>query len=104
MKFFHLFEIIINCNFLQILDLAENNITIIEKNSFKDIYQASINISHNNLETIQPKAFENCVNITVLDLSFNRLTNFSKNVFDETTFATVFQLSHNFLTNLAHVS
>lgn len=63
-----------------------------------------INISHNGLETIQPKSFENCVNITILDLSFNKLKNFSKNVFDETTFATNFQLSHNLLTNLAHVS
>ncbi|KAL9918993.1 insulin like growth factor binding protein acid labile subunit convoluted isoform 1-T3 [Glossina fuscipes fuscipes] len=97
------FQMFTQLNYIEILDLAENNITTIEKNSFKDIYQASINISHNNLETIQPKAFENCVNITVLDLSFNRLTNFSKNVFDETTFATVFQLSHNFLTNLAHI-
>ena len=84
--------------------MAENNITLIEKNSFKDIYQSIINISHNSLETIQPKSFENCVNITVLDLSFNKLKNFSKNVFDETTFATNFQLSHNYLTNLAQVS
>lgn len=84
--------------------MAENNITLIEKNSFKDIYQSSINISHNGLENIQPKAFENCVNITVLDLSFNKLKNFSKGVFDETTFATEFQLSHNLLSNLANVS
>ena len=83
--------------------MAENSITIVEKNSFKDIYQASINISYNMLENIEPKAFENCVNITVLDLSHNRLTNFSKNSFDEFTFATEFQLSHNLLTNLAQV-
>lgn len=83
--------------------MAENSITIVEKNSFKDIYQATINISHNMIEKIEPKAFENCVNITTLDLSHNRLMNFSKNSFDETTFATIFQLSHNMLTNLAQV-
>lgn len=88
---------------LQLLDLAENNITKIEKNSFKDIYQAVINVSHNALELIETGAFENCVNITVLDLSHNRLTNFSRRSFDETTFATEFQLSYNGLTNLAHV-
>ncbi|KAI8126994.1 hypothetical protein FF38_08671 [Lucilia cuprina] len=97
------FQMFSQLNYIEILDLAENNITLIEKNSFKDIYQALINISHNGLETIQPKAFENCVNITTLDLSFNKLKNFSKNVFDETTFATNFQLSHNFLTSLAQI-
>ncbi|XP_073844733.1 insulin like growth factor binding protein acid labile subunit convoluted [Musca autumnalis] len=97
------YQMFTQLNYIEVLDLAENNITLIEKNSFKDIYQSVINISHNALETIQPKAFENCVNITVLDLSFNRLKNFSKGAFDETTFATEFQLSHNFFTNLADV-
>lgn len=83
--------------------MAENNITIVEKHSFKDIYQSTINISHNSLEKIESFAFENCVNITILDLSFNRLTNFSRNSFDLTTFATEFQVSYNFLTNLAQV-
>jgi len=88
----------------QLLDLAENNIAKIEKNSFKDIYQAVINVSHNALELIETAAFENCVNITVLDLSHNLLTNFSRRSFDETTFATYFQLSYNNLTNLAQVT
>lgn len=83
------------------MDLAENNITKIEKNSFKDIYQAVINVSHNALELIETAAFENCINITKLDLSHNRLANFSRRSFDETTFATEFQLSFNVFTNLA---
>ncbi|XP_075166758.1 insulin like growth factor binding protein acid labile subunit convoluted [Haematobia irritans] len=97
------FQMFTQLNYIEILNLAENNITLIEKNSFKDIYQSVINISHNALETIQPKSFENCVNITVLDLSHNKLKNFSKGVFDENTFATEFQLSYNFLSNLADV-
>ncbi|XP_059226145.1 protein artichoke [Stomoxys calcitrans] len=97
------YQMFTQLNYIEILNLAENNITLIEKNSFKDIYQSVINISHNALESIQPKSFENCVNITVLDLSFNKLKNFSKGAFDENTFATEFQLSHNFLINLADV-
>ncbi|XP_067629795.1 chaoptin [Eurosta solidaginis] len=97
------FQMFSQLNYVELIDLAENNITVVEKHSFKDIYQAMINISHNMLEKIEPLAFENCVNITVLDLSFNRLTNFSRNTFDPTTFTTEFQLSYNFFTNLAQV-
>ncbi|XP_034477400.1 toll-like receptor 3 [Drosophila innubila] len=97
------YQMFTQMNYVELLDLAENNITKIEKNSFKDIYQAVINVSHNALELIETAAFENCVNITVLDLSHNRLTNFSRRSFDETTFASEFQLSFNSLTNLAHI-
>ncbi|EDW72313.2 uncharacterized protein Dwil_GK20783 [Drosophila willistoni] len=97
------YQMFTQMNYVELLDLAENNITKIEKNSFKDIYQAVINVSHNALELIETGAFENCVNITTLDLSHNRLTNFSRRSFDETTFATIFQLSYNGLTNLAQI-
>ncbi|XP_023162502.2 chaoptin [Drosophila hydei] len=97
------YQMFTQMNYVELLDLAENNITKIEKNSFKDIYQAVINVSHNALELIETAAFENCVNITKLDLSHNRLVNFSRRSFDETTFATEFQLSYNGFTNLAHI-
>ncbi|XP_030384456.1 insulin-like growth factor-binding protein complex acid labile subunit [Scaptodrosophila lebanonensis] len=97
------YQMFTQMNYVELIDLAENNISKIEKNSFKDIYQAVINVSHNALELIESAAFENCVNITVLDLSHNRLANFSRRSFDETTFASEFQLSYNELTNLAHI-
>ncbi|XP_034651599.1 chaoptin isoform X2 [Drosophila subobscura] len=97
------YQMFTQMNYVELLDLAENNITKIEKNSFKDIYQAVINISHNALELIETAAFENCINITTLDLSHNRLTNFSRRSFDENTFATTFQLSFNGLTSLSHI-
>ena len=75
-------------------------VTTVEKLAFKDLITVNINLSHNHISLIEPRAFENCVNITVLDLSDNKLENFSKSAFDETTYATELQLSYNLLTAL----
>lgn len=83
--------------------MSENMVTIIEKLSFKDLISVHVNLSHNQISQIEPRAFENCANITVLDLSFNKIDNFSKNSFDPTTFANELQLSFNFLTSLNQV-
>lgn len=88
---------------LQILDLAENQITEIQKQSFKDLYQAIINISHNAIELLENDAFENCANITLLDLSHNRIANIPKFTFDSTSYAYELQLSYNMLTNMSQV-
>lgn len=83
--------------------MAENNITEIQKQSFKDLYLTHINVSHNSLEKFERLSFENCANITVLDLSFNLIKTIPKNTFDETTYATELLVSHNFLTDLSQV-
>lgn len=62
-----------------------------------------INISRNAVKKIEPNSFENCANITLLDLSHNFIEDFPKETFDSTTYANELQLSYNFLTDLAQV-
>lgn len=87
----------------QIINLAENKITSIDKQAFTDLYLAVVNISHNELSSIEPGAFQNCNNMTLLDLSHNRLKEIDKRAFDENTYASVFQVSYNEFTDLAQV-
>lgn len=87
----------------QIIDLAENLITEVQKQSFKDLYLTHINISHNAIDTFESHAFENCVNMTTLDLSHNAIRSFARNAFDELSYATDFLLSYNQLENMTAV-
>lgn len=77
--------------------------TEIQKLAFKDLYLATINISRNEIKKIEPGAFVNCANITVLDLSHNNIESIPKKAFDETTYATELQLSYNYLTDMGQV-
>lgn len=88
----------------QLIDVSENQVTEIAKLSFKDLYLVRINLSHNAIETIEPGAFENCANVTVLDMSHNKIGNIPRTAFDANTYATELQLSYNLLTDLAQVS
>lgn len=85
------------------MDLSQNNITEISKLGFKDLYLTNINLSRNAISKIEPGAFENCANITVLDLSHNNLSIIPKKAFDETTYATELQLSYNRFTEMNQV-
>lgn len=75
----------------------------IQKQSFKDLFLAHINISHNIIQKFEPSSFENCVNITILDLSHNNITEFSKKTFDETSYATELIISFNQIYNMSTV-
>ncbi|CAD1469924.1 unnamed protein product [Heterotrigona itama] len=97
------FQMFNQLQFAELIDVSENFVTVIEKLSFKDLYLAKINLSHNEISNIEPGAFENCVNITVLDLSHNKLENISKHSFDSVTYATELQLSYNQFTALNQV-
>lgn len=61
-------------------------------------------MSHNAIEKFESAAFENCVNMTVLDLSHNSIASFARGTFDELSYATVFLLSYNQLTNMSSVN
>ncbi|XP_066596198.1 protein artichoke [Prorops nasuta] len=89
--------------YAELLDVSENLVTVVEKLAFKDLYLATVNLSHNQIATIEPGAFENCANITVLDLGYNKLENISKYSFDSATYANILQLSYNMLTALSQV-
>lgn len=88
---------------MQLIDVSANEVTEIQKLSFKDLYLVRINLSHNAIETIEPGAFENCANVTVLDLSHNKIANIPRTAFDANTYATDLQLSYNLLTDLGQV-
>lgn len=91
-------------NYVEIIDLAENNIVEVQKQSFKDLYLTHINMSHNAITKFESGSFENCVNMTTLDLSYNQINAFAKYAFDELSYATQFLLSYNAFTNLSAVS
>lgn len=83
--------------------MAENKITQIQKQAFKEIYLTHVNISHNLIDTIEIGSFENCVNMTMLDLSWNKIGDLKKGIFDEISYAGVLDMSHNLLTNFSRV-
>jgi Leucine-rich repeat (LRR) protein len=87
-----------------LINLAENNITVVESQAFTDLYLAVVNISHNALSSIEPGAFQNCNNMTVLDLSYNNLVNISRSAFDENSYASELQVSYNKFSDFGQVS
>ncbi|KAJ1526791.1 hypothetical protein ONE63_008362 [Megalurothrips usitatus] len=97
------FQMFQQLQYCEVIDVSENQVTDIQKLSFKDLYLVRINLSHNAIETIEPGAFENCANVTVLDLSHNKIGNIPRTAFDANTYATELQLSYNLLTDLAQV-
>ncbi|XP_055377992.1 toll-like receptor 3 [Condylostylus longicornis] len=97
------YQMFAQLNYIEVINVAENKITEIQKQSFKDLYLTKINISHNEVSTIENFAFENCANMTLLDLSYNNLTGIDSNVFDSTTYATELQLSYNYFTDMAGI-
>lgn len=89
---------------LQHIDLAENQILDVQKQSFKDLYLVHINISHNIIQNFEMLSFENCVNMTTLDLSHNQIKMFPKKTFDEASYASILLLSFNQLKNMSTVT
>ncbi|XP_039306164.1 insulin-like growth factor-binding protein complex acid labile subunit isoform X2 [Solenopsis invicta] len=97
------FQMFNQLQFAELLDVSENFVTVVEKLAFKDIYLAKVNLSHNEISKIEPVAFENCANITLLDLSHNKLENISKYSFDSASYAMELQLSYNLITSLNQI-
>ncbi|XP_014218318.1 toll-like receptor Tollo [Copidosoma floridanum] len=85
------------------IDVSENQVTIVEKEAFKGLFSAVVNLSHNVITKIESSAFENCANIVILDLSHNRIEDISQTAFDSASYATTLQLSFNFLTSLNQI-
>ncbi|XP_050295565.1 toll-like receptor 3 [Anthonomus grandis grandis] len=97
------YQMFFQLNFIELVDVSENQVTEIQKLAFKDLFLSTIVLSKNNISTIENGAFENCANITKLDLSFNQLRELPKRAFDETTYATELQFSHNYFTSLEQI-
>lgn len=88
----------------QFINLGENQIREVQKQSFKDLYLTNINISYNAIEKFEELSFENCVNITTLDLSYNRIVEFPRRTFDENSYTSELLLSHNWIFDVTTVS
>ena len=56
--------------FIDTIDLAENQISEVQREAFKNIYLTRINMSHNYIEEMAENAFRNCENMTVLGKNF----------------------------------
>ena len=52
--------------FIDTIDLAENQISEVQREAFKNIYLTRINMSHNYIEEMAENAFRNCENMTFL--------------------------------------
>lgn len=64
--------------------------------------QIAINLSHNNISSLEYKSFQALGNITELDLSHNQLSTVKSFVFEECD-CTVFKLNHNLISNLSNI-
>lgn len=89
--------------YAEIINVAENRITIIEKQAFTDLYHAVLNVSHNELMTIESGAFQNCNNVTLMDFSHNNLSTISRMAFDENSYAFELQFSYNNFTDFSQI-
>ncbi|RXG60327.1 Insulin-like growth factor-binding protein complex acid labile subunit [Armadillidium vulgare] len=85
------------------INVAENQITTVKQNGFKDLYFVKINISHNLLATFENESFVNTVNITVLDMSYNRITEIQKQAFpgERSSYMTEWRLEFNNISDLS---
>ena len=89
--------------FIDTIDVAENQITEIQREAFKNLYLTKVNVSHNLIEVIGEGVFRNAENMTMLDMSHNSLVDIVPTAFDENSYATKWILTHNNLTSMSQV-
>ena len=77
------FQMFSDLRFIDTIDLAENQISEVQREAFKNIYLTRINMSHNFIEEMADNAFRNCENMTVLDLSHNYIYGLLPTVFGD---------------------
>lgn len=90
--------------YCEIIDLAENEITIIKRGAFKDLFLVAINISHNQISTLEESSFINTLNITTLDLSYNNISMIPEEAFPgKLSYMTELRLQYNNISDLSHI-
>ena len=89
--------------FIDTIDLAENQISEVQREAFKNIYLTKINMSHNFIEEMADNTFRNCENMTFLDLSHNYLYGILPTVFGDNSYTLDLRLQFNYLTTMAGV-
>ncbi|KAK3002209.1 hypothetical protein RJ639_021210 [Escallonia herrerae] len=81
--------------FLQYLDISENNITGILPACFSPSDIGYVQLSKNRLQGPSPHAFFNCTKLQFLDLSYNQLTGPIPKWFDSLSSLSILVLNHN---------
>lgn len=89
-------EVILNIKHLKVLDLAENSIKHIPILNYK--YLLSLNLSKNTFNFLDGEAFQNLLNLELLDLSHNELEFLNKDSFLST------KAGSNYLKKLRHLA
>ncbi|XP_060808775.1 toll-like receptor 7 [Amyelois transitella] len=89
--------------YAELINLAENNITTIATQAFTDLYLSVVNISHNQLVTVERGAFQNCNNMTVLDLRYNKLEEIPRGAFDENSYAFELNIAYNYIRDFSQI-
>ena len=97
------FQMFADFRFLEIIDLAENKISEVQREAFKNMFQTKINMSYNLIEEMSDNSFRNCENMTVLDLSHNFIYGILPSVFGGASWTTEMRLEYNYLTSMAGV-
>ena len=87
--------------FIDTIDVAENQITEIQREAFKNLYLTKVNVSHNLIQAIGEGVFRNAENMTMLDMSHNSLVDIVPTAFDENSYANEWILTHNNLTSMS---
>ena len=80
---------------VQYLSLSENAIELVQGGVLKGMRLVELNVSHNNVERIEPGAFQDLVYLQALDLSHNKLVSVSKHVLTDLPYLEVLNLDCN---------
>jgi len=88
--------------FADTIDVSHNQIKQVEKNSFTEMYLATINMSYNQIENLPAGMFLHCTNIS-MDISHNNINEIHPDAFDETSYLFTLNASFNAFTNMSQV-
>ncbi len=97
------FQMFSDLQFIDTIDLSENQITEVSKESFANLFQTRINMSHNMIDHIGDGVFNSCDNMTFLDLSHNNFRGFTQEAFGDKSWTLELLLMHNNLTSMSQV-
>ncbi|XP_076472720.1 uncharacterized protein LOC143302089 [Babylonia areolata] len=84
---------------LHYLSLAENQITFVQSSVLRGMRLHKLNLSHNEIQSMEGQAFQDLHYLQMLDLSHNQLSSISKFVFADLPNLRVLNLDNNRLIN-----
>lgn len=89
------YQMFMKLPFAEELLIQENELSKIKTGAFQELAYVVVNVSHNMISAIEKDSFQNCVNMTILDMSHNLIDNFTKGAFDEISYPNEWRLQYN---------